>query len=146
MLILNNMEHCLSVQLAAKTSFSPAGQEERHRQTKRSWDVREGRANNPRDPRSAFHGVLLSLLWAPEGCLSLTTGELLLTPPLKDFWAPKFSKGFYYLQKIWQFFCKVFIIHKKKSPAAGFYYLQNFWSSNLGPPGVDFFTKMLFLP
>ena len=43
----------------------------------------------------------------------MPTGLLIITPPLKDFWTPKFSKVFYYLQKIWQFFCQVFIIHKK---------------------------------
>ena len=32
------------------------------------------------------------------------TGMIIIKPPLKDFWPPDFSIGFYYSKKSWQFF------------------------------------------
>ena len=73
-------------------------------------------------------------------------GVTINPPPLKDFRAPKFSKGSCYLQEFWQKSCQVFVIHKKKSPAAGFYYFQISEAQILALRGLFFLAKMPFLP
>ena len=68
------------------------------------------------------------------------------TLPLKDFWPPDFSRGFYYSSKILANFSLAFIILKKIPPAAGSYYSIFLRRPILGSLGVDFLTKLPFLP
>ena len=76
-----------------------------------------------------------------------TTGVLIIKPPpLKDFWPPDFSRGFYYSSKILAKFSLAFIILKKFPPAAGSYYYIFLRRPNLGSPEVDFLTRSAFLP
>ena len=75
-----------------------------------------------------------------------TTGLLIINPPLKDFWRLDFSRGFYYSSKILAKFSLAFIILKKFPPAAGSYYYIFLRRPNLGSLGVDFLTKLPFLP
>ncbi len=74
------------------------------------------------------------------------TEHIIITPPLKDFWPPDFSRGFYYSSKILAIFSLAFIILKKFPLAAGSDYYIFLRRPILGSLVVDFFAKLPFLP
>ena len=68
------------------------------------------------------------------------TGHIIIKPPLKDFWTPDFSIGFYYSKKSWHFFSGSYY-STKISACGGLLLLYFSQKAKFGLSGGRFFNK-----